>query len=202
MPERGRDTEVTRLLDAMRGGDEHAFDLLFPIVYQRLREMGRVQRGRWQGESSLNTTALVHELYIKLSGKEAPDWRDRAHFLAVAATAMRQILIDHARGKAAKKRGGAAKPVHLDDVRYALASKEGLTDERLDALVALDDSMKRLETESPRQHRIVECRFFGGMTIRDTAEALGISPATVKRGWSMAIAWLYRDMKQSMQGAG
>lgn len=194
-------SQVTRLVRRLREGDEEAFDHLFPLVYRRLRSMAHAQRTRWHGEPSLNTTALVHEVYIKLSGQESPHWKDRAHFLAVAATAMRQILIDHARSRNAQKRGGAELRVPLDEVRHLLGTHPGLTDERVEVLLALDESLERLRSESPRQYRIVVCRFFGGMTIPDTAEALGISPATVKRGWSMAQAWLYRDLKHSMRGA-
>jgi len=189
----------TALLKLLREGDDDAFDRLFPLVYRRLHTIAHIQRVRSNDQNSLNTTALVHELYIKLSGRQRLEWQDRAHFLAVAATAMRHILIDHARSRIARKRGGGSKAIRLDDIHDLLEATPGLTDERLDALVALDDSLTRLAAENPRQHRIVECRFFGGMTVRDTAEALGISAATVKRGWSMALAWLYRDLKQSMQ---
>lgn len=199
--EAGRErSRVTQLVGRLREGDPEAFDQLFRLVYHHLRSLAHVQRTRWPGEPSLNTTALVHEVYLKLYDQESPSWRDRPHFLAVAATAMRQILIDHARSRRAAKRGGGRPTIPLDEVRHLLATKPGLTDERAEALLALDESLTRLAGENPRQHRIVECRFFGGMTIPETAEALGVSPATVKRGWSTAQAWLYRDLKESLQG--
>jgi RNA polymerase sigma factor (TIGR02999 family) len=194
-------SDATQLLRRLREGDEAAFDHLFPILYRQLHALAQTQRTRGHRLSSLNTTALLHETYIKLAGTGRKDWRDRAHFLAVSATAMRQILIDRARGRRAQKRGGGARTLRLDDIREALASQSGLTDERMDALLALDESLGRLEEVSPRQHRIVECRFFGGMTVRDTAEVLGVSPATVKRGWAMALSWLYRDMKRAIESS-
>ena len=189
---------VTRLLTRLQDGDRAAFDELFPLVYRELHGLAKAQRKRWGGDYTLNTTSLLHEAYLKLADQEEPAWKDRSHFLAVASRAMRQILIDYAKRRKAAKRGAGVRPMSFDEMRDSLRSPPGFTEERLDALVALDESLKRLEAANPRHSRIIECRFFGGMTIKDTAEALGISPATVKRGWAVALAWLYRDLKQSL----
>jgi len=190
--------QVTRLLARLQKGDRDAFDELFPLVYRQLHGLAQAQRRRWEGNYTLNTTGLLHEAYMKLADQEEPAWRDRSHFLAVASRAMRQILIDYAKGRRRAKRGGGQPALSFDEMRDSLRSPPGFTDERLIALVALDESLERLAASNPRHGRIVECRFFGGMTIKDTAEALGISPATVKRGWSVALAWLYRDLKRSV----
>ncbi len=186
-------SSVTRLLEQARAGSPTAFDELFPLVYEALRERARAQRRRWQGDETLNTTALIHETYLKLAGAEQRDWESRAHFLAVASRAMRQILVDYARQKRAEKRGGDRKRVSLEELR--LQPGPSFTGEQMEALLALEESLARLQEHNPRHGRIVECRFFGGMTIKDTAAALGISPAAVKRGWSIAQAWLYLDMQ-------
>jgi RNA polymerase sigma factor (TIGR02999 family) len=192
---------VSHVLEQLRGGDRTAFDELFPLVYDELHRIAAQQRRRWEGDETLNTTALVNEAYLKLVDQSAPDWRSRAHFLAVASTAMRQILIDYAKQKRAGKRGGRRPHVALHEIEAALRRDDDLSEARDDLLVALDESLRRLSQSDPRQTRIVECRFFGGMTIEDTAEALGLSPATIKRGWAMAQAWLYRDLKQAGQEA-
>lgn len=170
---------------------------LIPMLYHELHVLARSQRARWRGDVSLDTTALLHEAYLKIAGQDAPDWNDRSHFMAVACTAMRQVLIDHARGRHAKKRGGGVRPVTFDDIERLLASSEPEPYAQSEALLLLDRSLGRLADRSPRQARVVECRFFGGMTIPETAEALDISPATVKRDWSVAQAFLYREMKET-----
>ena len=184
------------LLEELRQGNPAAFNELLPLVYDELHRLAERQRRGWQGDETLDTTALVHEAYLKLAGQAAPEWRSRAHFLAVAATAMRQILIDYAKRKCAAKRGGQRPHVPLHEVEAALQGEpfSGAGDE---GLVAMDDSLRRLGESNERQMRIVECRFFGGMSIEETAQALRISPASVKRGWAVAQAWLYRDLKQS-----
>lgn len=192
---------VTRLLEELRAGDRSAFDELLPLVYDELHRAAERQRRRWQGDETLNTTALVHEAYLRLIDQSAPQWESRAHFLAVASTAMRQILINYAKRKATAKRGGGTRSVPLHEIETALKEAEDPSQARDEALVALDDSLRRLESLDRRQGRIVECRFFGGMTIEDTAEALGISSATVKRSWATAQAWLYRDLKQGLEGS-
>ncbi len=191
-------TNVTRLLGEVRAGRPSAFDELLPILYGELKERAQGQRRRWQGDETLNTTALIHEAYLKLAAADDPDWESRAHFLAVASRAMRQVLIDYARIKRAEKRGGDQIPVTLDELR--LAPGPDLSADRAEALLALEEALERLSERDERQSRIVECRFFGGMTIRDTAAALSLSPATVKRAWTMAQAWLYRDMQRALSG--
>ena len=190
---------VTRLLQDLRAGDSHAFDELLPLVYNELRALAHRQRRRWQGDETLNTTALVHEAYLRLVDQSSPQWMSRPHFLAIASMAMRQILLDYAKRKCAAKREGARRRVPLEEVEAALKSGGDASEARSEALLALDESLRRLEKHDPRQSRIVECRFFGGMTIDDTAEALRISPATVKRGWAMAQAWLYRGVRQTLE---
>lgn len=194
-----RQETVTLLLEELRAGDQNAFAELFPLIYDELHQAAERQRRRWEGDETLNTTALVHEAYLKLVDQSAPAWQSRAHFLAVASKAMRQILINYAKRKGTAKRGGGSRPVPLHEIAAALKGGGDPAEARDEALAALDDSLRRLESLDERQCRIVECRFFGGMTIQDTAEALGISPATVKRSWGTAQAWLYRDLKQTLE---
>ena len=191
---------VTRLLQELRTGNRQAFGDLLPRVYDELHQLAQRQRRQWVGNETLNPTALVHEAYLRLVEQSAPQWASRPHFLAVASTAMRQILLDYAKRMHAAKRGGGQPPVPLHEVEEALRSEEDLSEAGSEALLALDDSLRRLEQQDRRQSRIVECRFFGGMSIDETAEALGISPATVSRGWAMAQAWLYRDLKRNLGG--
>jgi RNA polymerase sigma factor (TIGR02999 family) len=195
MPEPSKPT-FTALLAQARQGDPSAVGGLFPLVYEQLKQIARVQRRR-QNEGTLNTTALVHEAFIKLTGREDFGPRDRNHFLAVAAIAMRQILVDHARSRLAAKRGGGDTPISLDAIEAALASGPHFSDADSEALLALDESLARLARFSERQSRVVECRFFAGLSIEETAQAMGTSPATVKRDWSMAQAWLYRDLQEA-----
>ncbi|MFB3131409.1 MAG: sigma-70 family RNA polymerase sigma factor [Rhodothermales bacterium] len=192
---------VTRLLDAIRAGNHDALNALFPLVYQEMRAQAQAQRRRWHGNHTVNTTALVHEAYLKLIDQTQIRWNSRAHFLGVAAKAMRHILIDYARQRQRKKRGGGQPHVPFDDVEGRLADPGAfsLSEERATALVALDAALERLHGLNERQSRIVECRFFGGMTIPDTTEFLGLSPATVKRDWRLAQTWLYREMMQALQ---
>lgn len=192
---------VTHLLQELRAGNRRAFDELLPLIYDELHQLAEWQRRRWEGDETLNTTALVNEAYLRLVDQSAPDWRSRAHFLAVAATAMRQILLDYAKRKRTAKRGGGQRVIPLHEIEATLKSAADPSEARDEVLVALADSLRRLDQRDRRQSRIVECRFFGCMTIEDTAEALGISPATVKRGWSMAQAWLYRDLKHALEGS-
>ena len=192
---------VSRLLQELGAGNRGAFDELLPLVYDELHRIAEGQRRRWDGDETLNTTALVNEAYLRLVDQSAPEWRSRAHFLAVASTAMRQILIDYAKAKRTSKRGGRLPHVALHEIEATLHQATDPSGVRDEALIALDDALRRLDHRDKRQTRIVECRFFGGMSIEDTAEALGVSPATVKRGWSMAQAWLYRDLKQSVREA-
>jgi len=185
-----RQHTVTRLLGEVRDRRPGSFDRLFPLVYDELQEIARRQlRGRPNG--TLDTHALVHEAYLRLVDQSRPDWRTRGHFSAVASTAMRHILIDWARRRQAAKRGGGAGAVTLDRLEALMPTGDAPAEARL---VALNDALSRLEAVSPREARIVELRFFGAMTIDEVAEAMDLSPATVKRGWSLARAWLYREM--------
>ena len=189
---------VTSLLDDVRRGDPSALSRLFAIAYDKLLEIARIQRRRQPSTETLNTTALVHEAFIKLFGSESRNFNDRAHFMAVAATAMRQILISHARRNAAAKRGGGQAPATFEEVERALETEASFAAPQADAVLALDRALERLQQHSQRQAQIVECRFFGGMSIEDTSVALGISPATVKRDWSMAQAWLHREIQRDL----
>lgn len=190
---------ASRLLEEVRAGSSSAFDALVPLLYEQLHGLAHAQRRRWQGDATLNTTVLVHEAYLKLASAESPDWKSRAHFLSVAARAMRQVLMDYARGKQALKRGGDRVRVTLEEQRLdELGVRPG--EDPSDAIVALEEALVRLEDRDRRQGRVVECRFFGGMTIRETAEALGVSTATVERDWAMAKAWLYRQVERELAG--
>jgi RNA polymerase sigma factor (TIGR02999 family) len=164
-----------------------AVDRLFPVLYQELKGIARRQRRGERQHHSLNTTDLVHEAYVKLLGLDRMNWQGRAHFLAVAAQAMRRVLVDYAVATKAQKRGGQRRRVSLDDAM--------LRDERpVEQLIAVDAQLSRLEALNPRLAQIVECRFFSGMSIEETAEALNSSPATVKRDWNLARAWLHREL--------
>ena len=193
---------VERLLQELKAGNREAFSELLPLVYDELHNIAARHRRAWDGEETLNTTALIHEAYLKLADQSSPEWQSYPHFLAVASTAMRQILLDYAKRKRAAKRGGSLQHVSLHEIEASLEAPSVGDDARAAALIALDKSLKRLEEVDYRQSRVVECRFFGRMTIEETAIALGIAPATVGRDWMTAKAWLYRDLKKSLaQGA-
>ena len=191
---------VNHLLHELRAGNRDAFSKLLPLVYGELHQIAGRHRKQWDGEDTLNTTALVHEAYLRLADHSSPHWQSYPHFLAVASTAIRQILLDYAKRKRAAKRGGGYHQVSLSEIETALSTPGTFSDGRSDAVIALDDSLRRLEQLDRRQSQIVECRFFGNMSIQDTATALGIAPATVGRGWVMAKAWLYRDLKKTLEG--
>lgn len=193
---------LTRLLEGVGAGDRDAFDALVPLVYGELRVLARRQRRRWHGDETLDTTALIHEAYLRLVDRSSPRCMSHPHFLAIASRAMRQVLLDYAKRRRAVKRGGAPQQVSLDGVEGALLAHGGLGGEHAEALIAVEDALCRLERHDPMHARVVECRFHGGLTIEATAEALGISPATVKRRWALAQAWLYRDLSQASAGAG
>jgi RNA polymerase sigma factor (TIGR02999 family) len=192
-----RQHAVTRLLQDVGAGDREAFDALVPLVYDELRLLARRQRRRWRGDETLDTTALMHEAYLRLVDQSAPQWTSQPHFLAVASRAMRQVLLDYAKRRHAAKRGGALRQVSLDEVADALTARGELGEAHSEALLAVEEALCRLERDDPLNARVVECRFYGGLTIEDTAEVLAISPATVKRRWSLAQAWLYRDLSRS-----
>ena len=197
--EHASQADVTQLLEALEVGDRNALDRLFPLVYEELRAVAHRQRRRLQGDDSLDTTALVHETYLKLVGQSRLSWESRAHFFATAAKAMRHILINYARDRRAQKRGGNQPTLSLDDLSYGLKGALTLSDENSELLVALGAALERLEQVNERQSRIVECRYFGGMTVEETSVALGISTATVSRGWALAQVRLYQDMQRELQ---
>lgn len=185
---------ISGLLARLRDGDEDALDELFPLLYDQLHALAKRQRAAWEGDETLNTTALIHEAYLKLARQEALDFSDRPHFLRAASRAMRHILINYAERRGARKRGGGAPRVGLDEIEAVVGGRGGETDRDLEVIVTLERALGRLEATRARQARIVECRVFGGMSIDETARALEISPATVSRGWSMAQAWLRREL--------
>jgi len=187
MTDSGEIHEITQLLVAAGKGVDGALDDVFASAYPRLRQLARSRRRAWQGNDTLGTTALIHEAYLKVSSSSSPKYESRGHFFAVAARAMRQVLINYAEKKGAQKRGSGAAHVTLHE-------RDLVADHALDEILTLDDALRRLETLSPRQARVVECLFFAGFTVEETAEALETSPATVKRDWSGARAWLYRAM--------
>ncbi|TVR56201.1 MAG: sigma-70 family RNA polymerase sigma factor [Gemmatimonadales bacterium] len=177
--------EITRLLHAMEAGDAVAADALYDSVYGDLHALAAHQRRRWSGNDTMSTTALVHEAYLKLAQSESPSWSDRRHFFAVASRAMRQVLVDYAERSAAVKRGGGEVPLPLMEGRLADFQEGGAED-----VLTLHAALTELEAEHPRWVRVVECRFFSGLSVSETAEVLDLSPATVKREWSRARAWL------------
>lgn len=184
---------MARLLDEMRGGDGQAVDQLFAILYNELKELAGRHRRRWRGNHTLNTTVLVHEAYLKLVGQTRIEVEDQAHFRALGARAMRQILCNYARDQQARKRGGSYQALPLDDL-WTLPDPAQFSEAHSDNLVALDEALTRLEQINPRQGKVVECRFFGGLTVEETATAIGSSTRTVKRDWAMAQAWLHREL--------
>jgi RNA polymerase sigma factor (TIGR02999 family) len=187
-------TDISVLIEAARTGDSDAVDKLFPLVYDELRGQARRNLAGMNRDGTMNTTAIVHEAYLKMSDQSKPDWNNRAHFFAIAAKAMRHVYLDYAKRKTRQKRGGGAAHVPIEDV--AVADQNAVFDEKHAELVLeLDAALKNLEEKSPRLTRVVECRFFGGMTVEDTSLALGISQATVKRDWTMARALLFKDLK-------
>jgi len=178
---------VTELLKNARGGSQAAFNDLFPLVYAELRRIAAREMRREKPGRTLQTTALVHEAYLRLLKDASLSFENRAHFLGIAAHAMREILIEHARARAARKRGGGAVRLTLDDL---VAPVPALS---IDVL-ALDEALERLARLDQRHARVVELRYFGGMSVEETAAALDLSPATVKRAWTIARAWLYREL--------
>ena len=179
--------EVTQLLIAYGEGDRRAFDRLLPMVYAELHGIAARQMRRERADHTLNATALVHEVYLKLMDQNQVSWQNRAHFYAIAARAMRQVLISYARKHNAEKRGGGAPNTLLDGKEIALG-------ERADELLALDEALTRLAGFDQRLAQVVEYRFFGGLTIEETSAVLDVSSMTVKRDWNKAKAWLYREL--------
>jgi len=192
MDDPGRE-DVTVLLTEMTKGNTDAASKLIPLVYQELRELAANYMRHERSDHTLQPTALVHEAFLKLVQQRSVDWQSRAHFFGVAAQVMRRILVDHARGHLRRKRGGGQRSVPIDEALV-------FTPEQSENLVKLDQSLERLTQIDPRQGKIVELRFFGGLTVEQTADLLGISPKTVKRDWSMAKAWLHGDLKRGLGG--
>jgi RNA polymerase sigma-70 factor, ECF subfamily len=181
--------EVTLLLSALTRGDEEAGARLIPFVYDELRRLAGSYMRRERADHTLEATALVHEAYLKLVEQQSVNWQNRAHFFGVAAQLMRRILIDHARDHLRQKRGGDHQKVSLNEALV-------FSPEQSAELLAVDAALERLAKFDERQARVVELRFFGGLSVEEAASVLGISPKTVKRDWSMAKAWLYADLKE------
>ena len=187
------ESDVTRLLQAWREGDRAALDDLIPLVYRELHGIASRHLSRERPDHTLQSTALVHEAFLRLLGQRSVDWQNRAHFFAIAASQMRRILVDHARRNVAGKRGGPARPSSIDEGFDIEAPAIGLG--RVDAL-ALDSALQQLEAIDPTQGRVVELRYFGGLTIEETAAVLGLSSGSIKREWTTAKAWLFRALEQ------
>ncbi|HJP93123.1 MAG TPA: sigma-70 family RNA polymerase sigma factor [Pyrinomonadaceae bacterium] len=178
---------ITELLLGYGRGDKDALDQLMPLVYEELRRQAARYLRREQAGHTLQTTALIHEAYVRLVDQRNVQWQNRAHFFGIAAQMMRRILVDHARAKKRVKRGGSDVRVSLGEATVAVQ------DQGLD-IVALDEALEQLSQLDEQQSRVVELRFFSGLTVEETAEVMGISKATVKRDWSMAKAWLHREL--------
>ncbi len=186
---------ITALLKAHAAGDPGALDELFPLVYDELRRMAHRRMRRERADHTWGTTALVHEAYLKLVDFDRIDWQDRSHFFALASRVMRNVLVDYALRHKAEKRGG-------DRDRVPLREGDATAEVDLDDILAVHQALNRLEAVSERQVRVVECRFFGGLTIDETSDVLDISPATVGRDWRMARAWLNRELTNGDGGEG
>jgi RNA polymerase sigma-70 factor, ECF subfamily len=187
--------EVTVLLQEWSGGDRAALEKLLPLVYDELRKLARSYLYRERSDHTLQTTALVHEAYLKLVDQKRVTWQNRGHFFAIAAQAMRRILVDQARKHSAAKRGSGGEKLELDEGLAISAAPD-------EDLLALESALQELEQLDPQQGRVVELRYFGGLTIEETAEVMELSPATVKREWAMARAWLYRAVTGRAEGSG
>ena len=181
--------EVTQLLARLGCGDAEVMADVMPLIYDELHKLARHHLGGERSDHTLQATALVHEAYLRLADQQRVHWQNRAHFFGIASRLMRRILVDYARSRHAAKRGGFAIKVALDDVV--------VSDERATELIALDEALSSLSVIDPQQSRIVELRFFGGLTIEQTAQSVGVSPATVKRDLNVAKAWLHREMRNA-----
>jgi RNA polymerase sigma factor (TIGR02999 family) len=193
-------TDVTTALAALRQGDDAAADRLLRAVYDELRRLAHARRRHERPDHTLNTTALVHEAYLKLLGPAHRDYDSRAHFFAAAARAMRQVLVDYARARHRTRRGGGRAAIPLDALPAEPADPGFLTDVLAAEVLDLDAALDRLAALDARQARLVECRYFGGLSVEETAEALGISERTVKREWRSARAWLYGALRRGPEG--
>ena len=184
--------EVTQILHDWSGGDRAAPERLMPLVYDELRRLARAFLSRERGGHTLQPTALVHEAYVRLVDQTRVNWQNRAHFYGVASSMMRRVLIDHARARVTGKRGGAAVRLSLEDVQLPV-------EQRAASFLALDEALSRLAQLDERKGRVVEMRFFGGMTDEEIAEVLGVTTRTVLRDWKKARLWLYRELSESRE---
>ena len=182
--------DITRLLQEASAGNRQANAALFESVYQELRVIAKAQRRRWSGNETLNTTALINEAYVRLASRKLASYRDRAHFFATAAKAMRQLLINYAERVATAKRGG-------NPLRVTLSGLPSRDDRAIEDLLHIDALLTELEQSNPRHCQVFECRVFGGMTIEETAEAVAVSPATVKRDWTVVSAWIFSRLGEN-----
>lgn len=179
--------QVTELLIDWSNGDQSAFDKLMPLIDEELRRLAHRYMSRERAGHTLQTTALVNEAFLRLVNRKNLRWQNRAHFFGLAAQVMRTILVDHARSHASAKRGGGARNLELDEALV-------VSQQKASEVIALDEALKQLALIDPRQSRIVELRFFGGLTVEEAAEVLHVSPVTIKREWSTAKAWLYHEL--------
>src|SRR5262245_45496924 len=185
--------EVTQLLGAWSGGDDEALAKLFPLMEPELHRLAHYYMSREHAGHTLQTTAVLNEAYLKLADNTKLDWQSRTHFVAVAAQLMRRIMVDHARERRSLKRGGGAVKITLDEAAL-------VTEEKSEELLALDDALGELAAQDPRKSQIVELRYFGGLTVEETAKFLKLSLRTVEREWTMAKAWLYRALSGEETG--
>ena len=181
---------VTQLLEQWNHGDREALEKLMPLIYEELKKMARRYMRQQNPDHTLQTTALIHEAYLRMVKQKEKHFENRAHFFGVAAQAMRHILVDYARERHTAKRGGGVRPISLEEAAL-------VTQERAAEVIALDDALKELEELSKRQSRVVELRYFGGLSVEETAAVLEVSPDTVMRDWSMAKTWLHRALSPS-----
>jgi len=202
------DGEVTRLLVEWSGGNRAALDSLLPLVYEELRAMAARHLRAERQAHTLQRTALVHEAFLRMVDQNQVDWQGRAQFFGLASQMMRRILVDHARRRHAQKRGGHAQRLSVDEIaadegehcQASLVDALALTDDPRVDLASIDSALKRLEAMDPQQGKLVELRFFGGLSIADAAQVLGVSAATVKREWAVARAWLQRELGAGTRG--
>lgn len=188
------DSDITRLLQGASEGQKDVLDRLFPLVYDELRALARAKLRLESAGHTLNATALVHEAYLKLVDQERVAWQSRAHFFALAALAMRRILVNHAKARSRVKRGGGDSPIHLEEVEGSLGPHALLSDAQADELMDLDVALDRLQSFNPRGADVVQYRFFGGLAHQEIAEVTGVSEVTVRRRWAAAKAWLRAEL--------
>lgn len=182
--------QITELLQMHRSGDNHALETLFPIVYEELHRIASSMMRGERGNHTLQPTALVNEAYLRLIGNTTSEYENKQHFIAISARVMRQVLVDHARAKKAEKRGG-------DFIKVTLSTRNSAEDYDLTEILAIDSALDKLSQLSERQARVVELRYFSGLEIEEVAQVLGISAGTVKRDWTVAKAWLFRELSDS-----